>query len=70
MVSIKNNPYQLKFFRHIMDTCAFHLYDHWIKRSNIQDQNRTALFQNTIKKEECDDHCVYTNFQQRRVKQL
>ena len=46
-----NDPYGYKPARRMIDSCAFKMYSHWVKRWPDQDQNRAALFQNTPKTE-------------------
>lgn len=41
---IKNNPYRIKQLRRAIDACAFKVYQHWVKRGDLQ--NRAALFAN------------------------
>lgn len=43
--SIRNNPYLIKSLRKAIDGCAFRVYQHWVKRGDLQ--NRAALFANT-----------------------
>ena len=45
----KEDPYRLKTLRKAIDGCAFKVYNHWIKRGEVQ--NRAALFENNNKKE-------------------
>ena len=45
------DPYGYKPARRMIDSCAFKMYSHWVKRWPDQDQNRAALFQNVPKTE-------------------
>ena len=45
---IRSNPYGNRHFRRLIDSCAFTIYAPWVKRG--EEQNRAALFENTIKK--------------------
>lgn len=40
----KNDPYRIKTLRKVIDGCAFRVYCHWVKKSEMQ--NRAALFEN------------------------
>jgi len=40
---ILENPYRFKSFRKLIDTSAFNIYGHWVKRG--EQQNRAALFE-------------------------
>ena len=40
-------PYNSKVVRKMIDSCAFRIYGHWVKRGDHQ--NRAALFENSIK---------------------
>lgn len=42
---IRNNPYLVKSLRKAIDGCAFRVYQHWVKRGDLQ--NRAALFANS-----------------------
>lgn len=44
---IQQDPYGVRPIRKLIDSCAFNIYGHWVKRSN--DQNRGALFENTLR---------------------
>ena len=46
-----NDPYGYKPVRRRIDSSAFKMYSHWVKRWPDQDQNRAALFQNIPKTE-------------------
>jgi len=46
-----NDPYSYKWVRRQIDSSAFKMYSHWVKRWPDQDQNRAALFQNIPKTE-------------------
>ena len=39
------NPYRFKSYRKMIDSTAFLLYGHWIKKDEHQNQNRATLFQ-------------------------
>ncbi|CAF0911003.1 unnamed protein product [Rotaria sp. Silwood1] len=39
------NPYRFKSYRKMIDSTAFLLYGHWIKKDEHQHQNRATLFQ-------------------------
>lgn len=41
---MRNNPYLIKSLRKAIDGCAFKVYQHWVKRGDLQ--NRAALFAN------------------------
>ncbi|XP_076472940.1 phosphorylase b kinase gamma catalytic chain, skeletal muscle/heart isoform-like isoform X2 [Babylonia areolata] len=45
--TVKNNPYQVRIFRRLIDGCAFGMYAHWVKRG--ENQNRAALFEHTLR---------------------
>eukprot|EP00112_Aurelia_sp_Birch-Aquarium-sp1_P013891 Seg2976.3 transcript_id=Seg2976.3/GoldUCD/mRNA.D3Y31 product="Phosphorylase b kinase gamma catalytic chain skeletal muscle/heart isoform" protein_id=Seg2976.3/GoldUCD/D3Y31 len=49
--TVIKDPYGHKPVRRMIDSCAFKMYSHWVKRWPDQDQNRAALFQNTPKRE-------------------
>jgi len=49
--SFKENPYRFKSYRKLIDSAAFILYGHWIKKDEHQNQNRATLFQT---EEKCD----------------
>ena len=42
-----DTPYENRFIRKLVDTCAFNIYSHWVKRG--EEQNRAALFETTPK---------------------
>ena len=44
---IEVSPYENRFIRKLMDSCAFNMYSHWVKRG--EEQNRAALFETTPK---------------------
>lgn len=46
---IIQNPYRYKPFRKLIDTSAFTIYGHWVKRG--EQQNRAALFELEPKKD-------------------
>ena len=39
------NPYRFKSYRKMIDSTAFLLYGHWIKKEEHRNQNRATLFQ-------------------------
>ena len=41
-------PYENRALRTLIDSCAFHIYGHWVKR--YEEQNRAALFETTPKR--------------------
>lgn len=41
------NPYSNRYIRKMIDSCAFSMYGHWVKRG--EEQNRAALFETTPK---------------------
>ncbi|CAF0865866.1 unnamed protein product [Rotaria sordida] len=43
------NPYRFKSYRKMIDSTAFLLYGHWIKKDEHRNQNRATLFQTTEK---------------------
>ena len=43
------DPYHIKTLRKAIDGCAFKVYNHWVKRGEVQ--NRAALFENHPKQE-------------------
>ena len=47
--AVLNEPYAFKDVRKLVDSCAFTMYGHWVKRSPDQLQNRNTLFANDIK---------------------
>ena len=44
---ITPNPYSNRYIRKMIDSCAFSMYGHWVKRG--EEQNRAALFETTPK---------------------
>ncbi|XP_052222433.1 phosphorylase b kinase gamma catalytic chain, skeletal muscle/heart isoform-like isoform X2 [Dreissena polymorpha] len=46
---IKSNPYSIKLCRKLLDTCAFKMYGHWVKKAD--NQNRAALFEHVSREE-------------------
>ena len=44
---LQPNPYENRYIRKMIDTCAFTMYGHWVKRG--EEQNRAALFETTLK---------------------
>ena len=49
--AVISEPYNFKDVRKLVDGCAFNLYGHWVKKTQDQNQNRTALFENTMRNE-------------------
>ena len=49
--SILREPYGVKPLRKMIDSCAFRIYGHWVKRNKDENQNRAALFENKPHKE-------------------
>ena len=47
MSILSSNPYEFKYVRQSLDTCAFGMYGHWVKRG--EQQNRAALFETVPK---------------------
>ncbi|KAI8725817.1 phosphorylase b kinase gamma catalytic chain, skeletal muscle/heart isoform, partial [Biomphalaria glabrata] len=47
--TVRNNPYGIKVLRKVIDTCAFGMYKHWVKR--VDNQNRAALFEHTLRED-------------------
>ncbi|CAL1537158.1 unnamed protein product [Lymnaea stagnalis] len=47
MDTVRNNPYGIKVLRKVIDSCAFGMYRHWVKR--VDNQNRAALFEHTLR---------------------
>ena len=45
----RKNPYQHKTIRKVIDSLAFGIYGHWVKKG--EGQNRAALFENSQKVE-------------------
>ena len=43
MLELIENPYKFKIYRKIIDTAAFTIYGHWVKKG--EQQNRAALFE-------------------------
>ncbi|CAI8043975.1 Phosphorylase b kinase gamma catalytic chain, liver/testis isoform [Geodia barretti] len=48
LASIGDVPYENRFVRQLVDSCAFHIYGHWVKRG--EEQNRALLFETAPKK--------------------
>lgn len=42
-LDLLENPYRFKIYRRIIDTAAFNIYGHWVKKG--EHQNRAALFE-------------------------
>ena len=51
MSHVLENPYRFKSYRKMIDSTAFLLYGHWIKKDEHRNQNRATLFQT---EEKCD----------------
>jgi len=49
VVDLVENPYRFKTYRKIIDTAAFTIYGHWVKKS--EQQNRAALFETEPKRD-------------------
>ena len=49
--AVIKEPYDFKGVRKLVDSCAFTMYGHWVKRTTDQVQNRAALFATTPKRE-------------------
>lgn len=47
--AVTREPYRIRTLRKAVDACAFRVYNHWVKRGEVQ--NRAALFENRPK---CD----------------
>lgn len=47
--TLKTNPYSIKLMRKVIDTAAFGMYKHWVKR--VDNQNRAALFEHTLRED-------------------
>jgi phosphorylase kinase gamma subunit len=43
------NPYKNKTYRRLIDTSAFNIYGHWVKKG--EQQNRAALFETEPKRD-------------------
>lgn len=43
LATLGTHPYQHKYVRALIDSCAFKMYGHWVKRG--EQQNRAALFE-------------------------
>ena len=49
---VQRDPYRQRLVRKVIDAGAFKIYGHWVKRSmDENEQNRAAIFQNSIKLE-------------------
>ena len=55
----RKNPYQYKPIRKVIDSLAFGIYGHWVKKG--EGQNRAALFENTPKVEMKQAHISQLN---------
>ncbi len=42
-IDLIENPYRFKTYRKVIDTAAFTIYGHWVKKG--EQQNRAALFE-------------------------
>lgn len=49
--AVLSEPYTFKDVRKMVDSCAFSMYGHWVKKTQDQLQNRGALFENKVKQE-------------------
>ena len=57
--AVIKEPYNFKDIRKLVDSCAFNLYGHWVKKTQDQNQNRTALFENSMRNEIIKRDTVY-----------
>jgi len=55
-IDLLENPYRFKMYRRIIDTAAFNIYGHWVKKCGHQ--NRAALFEVSPK---CDLKSMHGN---------
>ena len=55
------NPYRFKKYRKIIDTAAFTIYGHWVKKG--EQQNRAALF-------EIEPKCDLKNIHASRIESI
>ncbi|OQR79841.1 phosphorylase kinase gamma subunit-like [Tropilaelaps mercedesae] len=53
---VTREPYRIRTLRKAVDACAFRVYNHWVKRGEVQ--NRAALFENRPK---CDLLSIIAN---------
>lgn len=53
------NPYKNKTYRRLIDTSAFHIYGHWVKKG--EQQNRAALFETEPKRDLIQQQLVLKN---------
>ena len=42
-IDLMENPYRFKIYRQLIDSAAFNIYGHWVKKDS--GQNRAALFE-------------------------
>ena len=52
------NPYKYKTYRRLIDTSAFNIYGHWVKKG--EQQNRAALFETEPKRDLIQQQLVAT----------
>ena len=52
------NPYKYKTYRRFIDTSAFNIYGHWVKKG--EQQNRAALFETEPKRDLIQQQLVAT----------
>lgn len=58
---LAENPYSYDQIRKTIDTCAFSIYGHWVKRSSVQWENRGAIYENKPKSDLIDEkRCLMT----------
>lgn len=55
---LMENPYRYKTYRKLIDTAAFTIYGHWVKKG--EQQNRAALFEIEPK---CDLKSIHSSMQ-------
>lgn len=55
-IDLLENPYRFKMYRKIIDTAAFNIYGHWVKKG--EHQNRAALFETQPK---CDLKSIHVS---------
>lgn len=56
--TIKTNPYGVKNFRKLIDSCTFKMYGHWVKKGD--NQNRAALFEH-VQREDWRNQVSFDN---------
>ncbi len=55
-LDLLENPYRFKIYRRLIDTAAFNIYGHWVKKG--EHQNRAALFEMQAK---CDLKSIHVS---------